>query len=68
MSGSEQPPTGDDIAGASTDQHVSGLEEKGSFLTDEAPTAATPAHGSSNAGVNTTEANRRDLTEGEPGD
>lgn len=27
MSGSERPPAGDDIAGASTEQHVSGLEE-----------------------------------------
>ena len=47
-------------AGASTDQHVTGSEETGTFLTDQPPTAATPAHGSSNAGVNARRANRPD--------
>lgn len=39
-------------AGASTDQHVSGTAETGTFTTDQAPTGDTPAHGSSNAGIN----------------
>jgi hypothetical protein len=42
-------------AGSSTDQHVTGTEEAGTFITDKAPTADTPVHGSGNAGVNTGE-------------
>ena len=45
-------------AGASTDQHVSGLEETGRLQTDKEPAADTPAAGSSNQGVNETKANR----------
>ncbi|WIM92618.1 hypothetical protein ACTOB_004570 [Actinoplanes oblitus] len=46
------------VAGASTDQHISGLEEEGAFQTDEPPTSATPADGSTNAGINRSAANR----------
>ncbi|MEV4642673.1 hypothetical protein AB0J80_35555 [Actinoplanes sp. NPDC049548] len=60
MTDSTEPPIGDDDAGSSTDQYVTGAAEEGSFLTDEAPTPTTPAHGSSNAGINTTGANRPD--------
>lgn len=49
-------------AGGSTDQHITGSEETGTFLTDKAPTADTPANGSSNAGINATGANRPDDT------
>jgi hypothetical protein len=49
--------------GSMTDQHVTGSEETGTFITDEAPTADTPAHGSSNAGINATGANRAGHTE-----
>ncbi|HEY0000146.1 MAG TPA: hypothetical protein VGB74_06815 [Actinoplanes sp.] len=45
-------------AGSSTDQHVSGNAETGTFTTDQAPTADTPAHGSSNAGINKVGGNR----------
>jgi hypothetical protein len=45
-------------AGSNTDQHVTGAPETGTFTTDEAPTADTPVHGSSNAGINSTRANR----------
>jgi hypothetical protein len=58
----------DDIArgaGNNTDQHVTGPEETGTFLTDKAPTADTPAHGSSDAGVNATGANRTDFAAGD---
>ena len=44
--------------GSSTDQHVDGLEETGTFVTDEPPGGDVPAHGSSNAGINATGANR----------
>ena len=54
----ENVPTTVTDSGSSTDQQVSGYEETGSFLTDEAPTPTTPSHGSSNAGVNETGANR----------
>ncbi|WP_067502970.1 hypothetical protein [Actinoplanes sp. TFC3] len=47
-------------AGASTDQQVTGTSETGTFTTDEAPTADTPADGSTNAGINQTRANRPD--------
>ncbi|BCJ48026.1 hypothetical protein GCM10010168_23850 [Actinoplanes ianthinogenes] len=46
------------VAGASTDQHISGPQEQGTFTTDEPPTATTPADGSSNAGINRLRANR----------
>jgi hypothetical protein len=45
-------------AGSSTDQYVTGATETGTFTVDEAPTGNTPAHGSSNAGVNALGANR----------
>jgi hypothetical protein len=48
-------------AGASTDQYVTGSTETGDFLTDKAPASDTPANGSSNAGVNSTRANRVDV-------
>jgi hypothetical protein len=51
------------VAGASTDQQVSGLEEEGTFLTDEPPTSKTPANGSSNQGINKLHANREDVEE-----
>ncbi len=46
-------------AGSSTDQHITGYPETGTFTTEEAPTADTPIHGSSNAGLNKA-ANRDD--------
>jgi hypothetical protein len=52
-------------AGSSTDQQVTGSAETGTFTTDRAPTGNTPAHGSNNAGVNATRANRVD-PDGEP--
>ena len=45
-------------AGASSDQHVTGQPETGEFPVDTPPTPTTPAHGSSNKGINTTRANR----------
>jgi len=51
------------VSGGSTDQHVSGLEEEGTFLTDQPPTSTTPANGSSNQGVNKLHANRQDVEE-----
>jgi hypothetical protein len=53
--GTEDFPAG---VGSSTDQHVTGSAEDGAFITDKAPAADTPAHGSSNAGINATGANR----------
>ncbi len=55
--------------GSSTEQHVTGAAETETFPTDEEPRGATPSHGSSNAGINETAANRpagddRDLAEG----
>jgi len=50
----------DDNLGSSTEQHITGAEETGTFVTDEPPTGATPAHGSSNAGINERRANRPD--------
>jgi hypothetical protein len=50
--------------GSSTDQYVTGDPETGSFITDRAPTADTPATGSSNAGINATGANRDREAEG----
>ena len=46
------------VSGSSTDQHVDDLEETGTFITDEPPRSDVPAHGSSNAGINQTRANR----------
>ncbi len=63
MSTDAQRDTGDDDAtttvdaGSSTDQHITGAPETGEFLTDQAPTPTTPAHGSGNAGVNALDAN-----------
>jgi hypothetical protein len=45
-------------AGPSTDQHITGGEETGQSIVDQPPTSATPAHGSSNKGINETKANR----------
>lgn len=42
--------------GSSTDQYLSGAAETGTFLTDQAPAADTPVHGSSNAGINDADA------------
>jgi hypothetical protein len=39
-------------AGSSTDQHITGAPETGTFTVDEAPAGDTPSHGSSNAGLN----------------
>jgi hypothetical protein len=47
-------------AGPSTDQHVTGEPETGTFITDEAPKGRTPAHGSSNAGINEVHGNRQE--------
>jgi hypothetical protein len=51
------------IAGGSTDQHITGAAEEGSFITDEPPTSKTPSHGSSNLGINKLHANREDVEE-----
>jgi len=45
-------------AGAGTDQHITGVEETGDFIVDQPPTSSTPAHGSSNKGINDLKANR----------
>jgi hypothetical protein len=58
MSTGDEDATATTTAGASTDQHITGSSETGSFITDEPPTSTTPAHGSSNAGVNARRANR----------
>ena len=51
-------------AGASTDQHITGADETGESIVDRPPTSATPAHGSSNKGINDLKANRhRDADE-----
>ena len=64
MSSNAQPNAGEDDvivdAGSSTDQHVTGAEETGTFITDQAPTGGTPAHGSSNAVFNKAGGNRVD--------
>jgi hypothetical protein len=44
--------------GSSTQQHVTGAAETGTFITDETPTGDTPAHGSSNAVFNDAGGNR----------
>jgi hypothetical protein len=51
------------VAGGSTDQHITGAGEEGTFLTDEPPTSKTPANGSSNRGINKLHANREDVEE-----
>ncbi|MFF5290427.1 hypothetical protein [Paractinoplanes globisporus] len=51
------------VAGGSTDQHITGAGEQGTFLTDEPPTSKTPANGSSNRGINKLHANREDVEE-----
>src|SRR3954463_1898013 len=61
--------------GSSTEPPITGSDETGTFITDEAPTMTpTAAMGSSNRGINTTEANRQgfasdssDPTEGREG-
>jgi hypothetical protein len=67
MTSSAQAGAGEDDvtvdAGNSTDVHVTGTPETSTFVTDEPPTADTPADGSSNAGVNETGANRPDSTD-----
>ncbi|MEU8230592.1 hypothetical protein AB0C12_13440 [Actinoplanes sp. NPDC048967] len=50
---------------ASTDQHITGGPETGDFITDQAPTPTTPAHGSSNSGINKTGANKPDEATGQ---
>ncbi|WP_229074624.1 hypothetical protein [Actinoplanes sp. DH11] len=49
---------GSRVEGSSTEQHVTGAPETGEFPVDEEPAATTPAHGSSNAGINATGGNR----------
>ncbi|GAA3943963.1 hypothetical protein [Actinoplanes auranticolor] len=53
---------------AGTDQHITGSPETGDFITDQAPTATTPAHGSSNSGVNATGANKPGAAEDATGE
>jgi hypothetical protein len=69
MSSSAQADAGDENvtagAGSSVDQHVTGAEETGTFTTDEAPTADTPAHGSSNEIFNKAGGNHPDATGGD---
>jgi hypothetical protein len=50
----------EDSLGSETEQHITGAEEDGSFITDEPPTDQTPAHGSSNIGINERRANRQE--------
>lgn len=50
MSARQDEPEKD--AGSSTDQHVTGAEETETSPVDTEPGADTPAHGSSNAGIN----------------
>jgi len=52
-------------AGSETDQHITGHDEGGTFITDQPPTASTPATGSSNAGINKLRGNQ---AEDQPGD
>ena len=54
-------------AGSSTDEHVTRPPETGRFITDEEPTPYTPAHGSSNAGINELQANRIELDDADGG-
>ena len=54
------------VEGASTDQNVTVTEETGDFITDQPPTSATPATGSSNAGINASKANHPDFNPEDP--
>jgi hypothetical protein len=56
------------IAGRKPGQHVSRDAETGTFITDEPPTADTPVHGSTNAGINKLGANRPDPADDGPDD
>lgn len=58
MSSEEQAAASPAGAGSSTDQHATDHEETGTPITDKAPTTGTPAHGSSNAGINAVKGNR----------
>jgi hypothetical protein len=51
------------LAGRKTGQHVSQAAEPETFTTDEPPTADTPVHGSTNAGINKLSANRPDAAD-----
>lgn len=55
-------------SGSSTDQHVTGHPETGSFITDETPTGDTPAHGSSNEVFNEAGGNSADRADGDTGE
>ena len=55
-------------AGSSTDVHVTGSDEEGTFTTDKPPTADTPSDGSSNEGINTTNANAPQEPTDQPSD
>jgi hypothetical protein len=65
MSSTARTGNGDDDSavgiGSSTEQHITGLPETGTFSADQAPTGDTPVHGSSNAGQNSA-AERHDAT------
>jgi hypothetical protein len=65
MSSPARTGNGDDDStvgvGSSTEQHITGLPETGTFSEDQAPTGDTPVHGSSNAGQNRA-ADRHDTT------
>ncbi len=50
-------------SGSSTDQHVTGHPETGTFTVDEPPTGGTPAHGSSNKVFNEADGNNADRTD-----
>jgi cytoskeletal protein RodZ len=66
MTSNPDPATGEDDttdAGSSTDQHVTGPPETGTFLEDTPTEASTPVHGSSNAGVNAVGGTSIDLTD-----
>jgi hypothetical protein len=54
------------VEGGSTNQHVTGIEETGDFLTDQPPTPTTPATGSSNAGINASRANHPHFNPDDP--
>jgi hypothetical protein len=66
-SGNVDPGVEKDVpgAGSGTDQHVSGAAETGTFITDQAPTADTPAHGRTDAGITSTGASDDDRNSSE---
>ena len=66
MSDDSQAPERTADYGSSTDQHVTGTEETGDFITDKPPTASTPATGSSNAGINASKGNHPDFDPEDP--